>query len=125
MTTFDQNYYPDNVEGHIPLGETIQRYGILFWSPGDRFDYSNLDYGILGEVVDRVSGRSFADYLRDEVFLPLGLTRTSLGGVGLEKYAAKGMARTIFFIRASNPQLPAHPLFTLAPMIWRALACFI
>ena len=40
-----------------------KRYGILFWSPGERFDYSNLGYGILGEVVAHASGKSYAEFL--------------------------------------------------------------
>src|SRR5207302_808441 len=69
--------------------ETIQRYGVLFWRPGDRFDYSNLDYGILGEAVAHVSGKSYADFLSDEIFKPLGMTHSSLGlATGLNKDAA-------------------------------------
>jgi len=40
------------------IDEEIERYGIVFWHPGDRFDYSNLDYGILGEVGARTSGKN-------------------------------------------------------------------
>jgi CubicO group peptidase (beta-lactamase class C family) len=70
--------------------ETIQRYGIVFWPPGDHFDYSNLGYGILGTVVSRVSGKSYSDFLRNEVFWPLGMTHASLGvEPNLEKYMAK------------------------------------
>jgi hypothetical protein len=42
-------------------------------------EYSNLGYGILGYVVSRVSGKAFADYMRQDVFLKLGMTRTSVG----------------------------------------------
>ncbi|MCW5558938.1 MAG: beta-lactamase family protein, partial [Verrucomicrobiae bacterium] len=80
----------EQAERGISLGETIRRYGIAFWPPGERFDYSNLGYAILGEVVARVSHSNYEDFLRTEIFLPLGLTRASLGpGVGWEKYAAK------------------------------------
>ncbi|MEJ8282035.1 serine hydrolase domain-containing protein [Pseudonocardia spirodelae] len=42
-----------------------------------RFHYSNLGFGLLGEVVARIRGRAWADVARDEVLLPLGMTRTS------------------------------------------------
>ena len=44
---------------------------------GRRFHYSNLGYGVLGELLARVRGRAWADVVRDEVLLPLGMTRTT------------------------------------------------
>jgi CubicO group peptidase (beta-lactamase class C family) len=58
--------------------ETILRFGNLFTAPGERFQYSNLDYGVLSYVISRISGKTYADYMRDEVFLKLGMTRTSV-----------------------------------------------
>ena len=42
-----------------------------------RFHYSNLGYGLLGELVARARGRSWTDVARDEVLLPLGMARTT------------------------------------------------
>jgi CubicO group peptidase (beta-lactamase class C family) len=47
-------------------------------TPGARWHYSNLAFGLLGEVVARVSGGSFPSYLAEHVLGPLGLARTSL-----------------------------------------------
>jgi len=44
---------------------------------GRRFHYSNLGFGALGEVVARLRGRAWADVVREEVLLPLGMTRTT------------------------------------------------
>lgn len=89
LTTFGRNCWADQPDCRVSAAETIKRYGIVFWRPGDHFDYSNLGYGILGEAIRQVSGKSYADFLRDEVFLPLGMTHSSVGiGPGLEKYAA-------------------------------------
>ncbi|MGA8502175.1 MAG: serine hydrolase domain-containing protein [Candidatus Sulfotelmatobacter sp.] len=60
-------------ESGCAIDEEIERYGIVFWHPGDRFDYSNLDYGILGEVGARTSGKNLNSYLQDELFNPLGM----------------------------------------------------
>jgi len=45
--------------------------------PNTQQKYSNLGYQFLGEIVARVSGRSFPDYLHANVLGPLGLTSTS------------------------------------------------
>jgi CubicO group peptidase (beta-lactamase class C family) len=42
-----------------------------------RFHYSNLGFGLLGEVVARLRGRSWDDVVAAEVLGPLGMTRTS------------------------------------------------
>lgn len=72
------------------MDTTISRYGIVVNPPGDVYQYSNLGYGILDHIISRVSGRSYADYMRTEVFLPLRLTHTSVDiGPGLERFAAQ------------------------------------
>lgn len=85
--------------GGVPVpsdDETIRRYGHLVTAPGEHFQYSNIAYGILSYVVSRVSGKSFSDFLRDEVFLKLSMTHSSMDvGPGLEslqaiRYDAKG-----------------------------------
>ncbi|GAA2851273.1 serine hydrolase domain-containing protein [Pseudonocardia halophobica] len=44
---------------------------------GRRFHYSNLGFGLLGELVARVRGRVWDEVARDEVLLPLGMRRTT------------------------------------------------
>lgn len=41
--------------------------------PGTGFEYSNLGYAVLGQVVERVSGTSFTDFVTHELIEPLGL----------------------------------------------------
>jgi CubicO group peptidase (beta-lactamase class C family) len=45
----------------------------LEFAPGERMSYSNTGYVALGLLVERVSGQSYADFLRDNVFEPLGM----------------------------------------------------
>ena len=57
--------------------------------PGEKYQYSNLGYGILDYVITRVSGKDYDEFMRTEVFLPLGMTYSSIGiGPGLEKQQA-------------------------------------
>ncbi len=41
--------------------------------PDSAFKYSNLGFALLGEVIARVSGRSFTEYVRSEILTPLGM----------------------------------------------------
>lgn len=45
----------------------------------DRFMYSDTNYTILGEVVEAVDGRSFAQVVRQDLFEPLGMERARIG----------------------------------------------
>lgn len=84
-----QFFYEDEPYKAPPMDETIRRYGNLVWAPGETYEYSNLGYGILGYIIERVSGRSLSDFVRQEVFLPLGMSRSSLNiGPRLEKHHA-------------------------------------
>jgi CubicO group peptidase (beta-lactamase class C family) len=71
------------------MADTIRRYGTLVNPPGQYFDYSNLGYGALAYMTSLVAQLDWKDYMRNKVFLPLGLFHTSVGiGLGLEAYAA-------------------------------------
>ena len=84
-----QFFYSNEPYQKPSYDETILRYGNLVTIPGEHYQYSNLGFGIIGYVLSRVSGESYPDFMRESVFIKLGLTRTSVGvGPGLEKFQA-------------------------------------
>jgi CubicO group peptidase (beta-lactamase class C family) len=82
LTTYNRKCAVQDTGCEVSTETAIRRYGILFWPPGEHFDYSNLGYGILGELVSHVSGKSYSDFLHDQVFYPLGMQDCSLGIAG-------------------------------------------
>ena len=74
LATFDRDCLLDDPDCDPSPVTAIRRYGVIVWPPGDLFDYSNLDYGILGEVVAQASHTTFAAALHRSVFAPLGMT---------------------------------------------------
>ncbi len=84
-----QFFYENGGYGVPTMDETIARYGIVANPPSTVVQYSNLGFGILDWIVERVSDMPFAEFMRAEVFTPLGLTRMSVGPApGLEPYMA-------------------------------------
>jgi hypothetical protein len=47
--------------------------------PGADYEYSNLGYAVLDHLIGRSSARSYAEFMRDEVFAPLAMKRTTIG----------------------------------------------
>ncbi len=50
------------------------------FEPGERSVHSNSNYALLALVIETVSGKSYGDFLRDELFSPLGMSRTGHDG---------------------------------------------
>jgi CubicO group peptidase (beta-lactamase class C family) len=46
----------------------------LRFEPGARLGYSNAGFVVLGAIVERVSGQSYFDYVREHVYRPAGMT---------------------------------------------------
>jgi CubicO group peptidase (beta-lactamase class C family) len=44
--------------------------------PGTRYAYNNTGYALLALVIEKVSKKSFADFLQQNIFSPLGMTST-------------------------------------------------
>ena len=45
------------------------------WQPGTRYEYNNLNSELLGLVIERASGKRYADYLQEKVWRPMGADR--------------------------------------------------
>lgn len=49
-------------------------------APGTAFAYSNFGYCLLGRVIERVSGRAYADYVKATMLAPLGIADMEIAG---------------------------------------------
>jgi len=74
-----QFFYEDGGYARPPMDSTIRRYAVAVYPPGATYQYSNLGFGLLDYVISRKSGMPYADFMRQEIFMPLGLTSTSVG----------------------------------------------
>ena len=53
----------------------------LDFPPGRGVQYQSLGYALLGEIINRVSGKPFGQFLKEAYFDPLGMESTTLGPV--------------------------------------------
>jgi D-alanyl-D-alanine carboxypeptidase len=60
------------------LNDYVKLYGKrgLEFEPGSKWEYSNYGFLLLGVVVEKVSGQSYYDYVREHIFKPAGMNST-------------------------------------------------
>ncbi len=63
----------------------------LDFNPGDNWEYSNLNYNVLGYLIQVISGQDYGDYINDHIFSPLDMKHsyTSMP-TAMENGAARG-----------------------------------
>jgi CubicO group peptidase (beta-lactamase class C family) len=59
------------------------------WKPGEEYHYSNVGYGLLGYLVERMSGEPFHKFTKTHIFEPLGMKTTGwmLSEIPRERHA--------------------------------------
>ncbi|MFL5615224.1 MAG: serine hydrolase domain-containing protein [Gemmatimonadaceae bacterium] len=83
-------FYEGFDEKRPSMDDAIARYAIVVYPPGKVYNYANLDYGIVEQMIAHVSGESYESFMRRAVFAPLGMTRTAIGtGRGLTNAAVR------------------------------------
>src|SRR5688572_16478211 len=78
----------------------MREHGELSAEPGEEFAYSNVGYLALGEVVRRVSGKSYESYVVEDLLAPLALDRGAALGFAFDPSGrhAKGYVRHFSFL---------------------------
>jgi CubicO group peptidase (beta-lactamase class C family) len=56
--------------------EVIFKQKRLNYAPGEEFSYTNTGYFLMGQIVERVSGKSLNAFAQENIFKPLGMTHT-------------------------------------------------
>lgn len=65
----------------------------LEFEPGSKFNYDNTGYVLLGVVIEKVSGQTYADFLRERILMPLGMKDTGYDvSQTVLRHRAKGYA---------------------------------
>jgi len=85
------------------IDAAIARSGGVNFQPGSRFLYSNTNFWLLGQVVEKLSRMSLADFLEERIFGPIGMTQTRHTPdmtVPVEGLATGYMPRGDGFVRA-------------------------
>ena len=69
----------------------LSKYSKLMFEPGDYSKYTNIGYMVLGAIIEKVSGQTYEDYIRQNILVPLGMNHTDfIYTKAMEPYEAAG-----------------------------------
>ena len=60
--------------------DSILQFEETYFKPGTNYRYSNSGYFLLAVLIERVTGKSYSDWVRENVFLPLNMNDTYING---------------------------------------------
>ena len=49
------------------------------FAPGTKWNYNNLGYFLLGYIIEKISGKTYLQYVEENFFKPLGMTNSLYG----------------------------------------------
>jgi CubicO group peptidase (beta-lactamase class C family) len=104
LTTFNFWCRTDSLTCANMDDEVMSRYAKLLSTPG-HFDYSNIGYGVLDHLIRDVSGVTYTEYMRREIFQPLGMNDTFVACNPLPA----GVAISYTGVPGSDPVLADYP----------------
>ena len=64
----------------VSVDDFINKYcsGKLEFEPGKQFSYDNGNYIILGRIIEKITGKSFSQNLKESILAPLNMKNTGL-----------------------------------------------
>lgn len=72
-STINDKYYGWNLNQINPAKGRKWKECYNGYRPGTRFSYCNLNYNLLGAIIEKASGQRFFDYIDENIIIPLGL----------------------------------------------------
>lgn len=95
---YERGYHYSNRISYEDLLRLIYAQETLDFAPGERYRYSNSGYVLLAQIIEKVSGKDFTDWMTEEIFRPLKMDKTFFQGeIGV---VIPNMARGYFLNRA-------------------------
>jgi D-alanyl-D-alanine carboxypeptidase len=68
--TFDNTQFTNWVLNNKPVAN----------APGTKYDYSNMGYFLLGRIIEKVSGKTYLNYIKENIMAGVGSTNTDIAG---------------------------------------------
>jgi CubicO group peptidase (beta-lactamase class C family) len=98
-------------ETAITFNEVLEKFkdSKIKFEPGQGYDYNNFGYFLLANIIEKVSGQSYANFIQQTVFKPAGMKNTAIASFKslhqkAQPYLGLGMTE---FIKFNSPFHPS------------------
>jgi len=122
---YERDTAGSSFEAHIAsIGRTWLRFPV-----GQRYAYSNLGADLAGHILQTVSGMPFAEYVKEKLFRPLGMTQSSFDHEAVRAAHDRAIGHDVFVEAAGGdvplvvPMIPAGGLYASVRDVARFI-CF-
>ena len=69
---------PNTTAYSVPGDQMVSKFATLFFPPGEQFKYQDLTFNLAGRIIETVSGQSYASFLKQNIFEPLGMSNSGV-----------------------------------------------
>ncbi|HMN48851.1 MAG TPA: serine hydrolase [Ignavibacteriaceae bacterium] len=99
----------------LTADEVIEKFGMLTpkYDFRTKYGYTNAGYAVAGKVIEKVSGMSWAEFVKEKIFKPLEMNRTLSLSVDFMK--ADNIAKPHTFVDGKISKIPIQKIDNLAP----------
>jgi CubicO group peptidase (beta-lactamase class C family) len=93
----------------------IEKFGVITpkYDFRTKYGYTNAGYAVAGKIIEKVSGLKWEDYLKEKIFLPLNMNRTTALSIDFAK--SENIAKPHTFVDGKMSVLPFENIDNLAP----------
>jgi CubicO group peptidase (beta-lactamase class C family) len=85
-----RHYWVDDVQQARSAEALVRDFGFVAFPPGESFFYSNMSFGVIERLIEKVTGKSFAAVVDELLFQPLGMKNSFFASpIETRAYAAR------------------------------------
>ena len=97
---------PGATQYSSPGDAMLPKSATLYFTPGEKFVYQDIGYNLAGRIIETVSGQSYASFLGQNIFEPLGMSNT-----GVDDMKQTDLAKGYASAEGDTPLQPVYGMF--------------
>lgn len=115
----DEAFMENNITKHIKLDSLISLFKNVHpdFKPGEKYNYSNSNYILLGFIIEKITGKSYYTVIRENILLRLGMNHSGFDFASLKSdNKAIGYSRLTSKLKKPSPIVDSSVTYAAGSM---------